>query len=488
MITVETLLLVGLGFLIAGLITLALAPTYWSRAVRITDARIRATLPISEAEIQAEHGRLRAQHALTIHDLKSQLDRLQLSASHRRIEVNRRDAQIAELKRRVEQLETALEVNENARLVLEQTITERVPDVERHLREAQRTLEQRDRELSRLKIESAKAYRALQEAIDIGDQQRSEIAQLRERVETRSFRNASGARSADKDSELALRSELEQLRGRTRAQQLTIEELTRRLITLGQSVDSEGFHAAANGDISSSAVAQKPTASQRPDTGDVESSMILELQQQLTDRDTEIAGLQDLVDALEQELAERQGSRFGSLLGQRTTRDARLTDLENKLSAEKSKVRSLQSELAAVNDKLARQAAHFMEELRRLGGRRGTTAGRNVEKSLRPVHAEPRRISLRERIADELVAPGSDKVDPSEELAAKKPDSTAADSEPVRELEAVAEHGATEPAEPKKPRLKLDAGADESSGEETKPKQSSKGGLMARISNLDQAD
>lgn len=486
MITVETLLLVGLGLLIAGLIVLLLAPTYWARAVRITSEQLRAALPVSEAEIRAEHGRLRAGYALTIHDLKSQLDRLQSAASHRRIEVSRRDAQIAELKRRIEELETALEVNENARLVLEHTITERVPDVERHLREAQRTLDQRDRELARLKVESAKAYRALQEAIDIGDQQRAEIAQLRERVETRSFRNASSTRSEVKDAELALRAELEQLRSRSRAQQLTIEELTRRLTSAGESVEIRQTSAAkAAGEQASSAnagagqreresnaagkaSAAPHTSSSRngSDGTEMESTMILELQQQLNERDTEIAGLQDLVDALEQELAERQGSRFGSLIGQRSTRDARVTDLENKLNSEKSKVRSLQAELAATNDKLARQAAHFMEEFRRLGGRRGTTGGRSAEKSMRQAQPEARRPTLRERIADELEKTPA--VDAPAEVG-KEP--------VVQEALVKAADGVT---------AKLSTAAP--LGENGDQKEPVRSGLMARISNLDQAD
>ena len=61
MISVNSAMFVALGFLIAGLLGLLLGSALWSRAVRLTTKRIKASLPISEMEIRADRDRLRAQ-------------------------------------------------------------------------------------------------------------------------------------------------------------------------------------------------------------------------------------------------------------------------------------------------------------------------------------------------------------------------------------------------------------------------------------------
>ena len=47
-------MLVALGFLVAALLALLIAPAFWSRAVKLTTRRIKETLPISDAEVQAD--------------------------------------------------------------------------------------------------------------------------------------------------------------------------------------------------------------------------------------------------------------------------------------------------------------------------------------------------------------------------------------------------------------------------------------------------
>ncbi|MEM9030091.1 MAG: hypothetical protein AAGC70_17145 [Pseudomonadota bacterium] len=453
MITVETVLLVGLGVLLAGLLGLLLAPAYWTRAVRITTERIRDSLPITEAEIRAEHGRLRAERALVIHDLRSQLERLRVSSAHTRVDVNRRDAEIHALKGRVEELQTALEVNENARRVLEQTITDRVPDVERHLREAQRSLEQREDEVARLRIESAKAYRALQEAIDIGDKQRAEIEQLSERSETRAYRNAAGVRSADRDSELALRAELGRVTARAKAQRAAIDDLRERLVAHGEKVELPESLTASDSD----AVANDLTKPGPVSDDEVEAVTVLELQQQLAARDGEIEDLRNALEAFEEDEQDASGSRLGGLIGQRQPRNGRIQYLESALTSERERVRSLRAELVASNEKLARQAAHFMDELRRLGGRRGASTALQADEASRRQKTISQKRSLRDRISEDVPAA----------TPASSNDDTPADATKTTQ----------------KPRLVAKVQSDDADAAK-----SAGGGLMARISNLDETD
>ncbi len=64
-------MLVALGFLLATLIALLLAPAYRARAMRLTYKQIRRTLPLTDDELIVERDRLRAHYAVRIHDLET---------------------------------------------------------------------------------------------------------------------------------------------------------------------------------------------------------------------------------------------------------------------------------------------------------------------------------------------------------------------------------------------------------------------------------
>lgn len=54
----------ALGFMIAGLIALAIAPAFWSRAIRLSTRRLQMQLPLSAEEIRADRDLLRAEFAV----------------------------------------------------------------------------------------------------------------------------------------------------------------------------------------------------------------------------------------------------------------------------------------------------------------------------------------------------------------------------------------------------------------------------------------
>ena len=143
-------MLVALGFLAASLLGLLVASAFWSRAVRLTTARIKQSMPVSEPEIKADRDRLRAEYAIKVHKLETQLDQAKLERARQLIEINRRDASISTLETDVVQLKADLEENQNARRVLEQTVADRLPRVEARLDEAKRLLFNRDREIAEL--------------------------------------------------------------------------------------------------------------------------------------------------------------------------------------------------------------------------------------------------------------------------------------------------------------------------------------------------
>ena len=103
-------MLVALGFLGASLLGLLVASAFWSRAVRLTTARIKQSMPVSEPEMKADRDRLRAEYAIKVHKLETQLDQAKLERARQLIEINRREASISTLETDVVQLKADLPV------------------------------------------------------------------------------------------------------------------------------------------------------------------------------------------------------------------------------------------------------------------------------------------------------------------------------------------------------------------------------------------
>ncbi|NJM54661.1 MAG: hypothetical protein HC841_00910 [Verrucomicrobiae bacterium] len=223
--TINTMMLVALGFLIAALLAVLIAPAYRNRTMRLTADAVRRTLPLSESEIRADRDRMRAEHAIRIHNLETQLERVTLGSARQKIEVNRRDARISELEGVANAQKAQLEELENAKRVLEQTITDRLPKIEGRLSEARRLLQQRDYEVTALAETAQRQARAIAEATQINTQQGTELEQLRTALSTRAVRNQDALADQRFDGEIALRSEIEALRAKSRDQASLIERL-----------------------------------------------------------------------------------------------------------------------------------------------------------------------------------------------------------------------------------------------------------------------
>ncbi len=76
---IEFVLLYSLGFLSAGLLALLVAPVIQRRVVRFAEDRLKATMPISPAEVRAQKDAVRAaaaaEQAKTLIDLRKERDR-----------------------------------------------------------------------------------------------------------------------------------------------------------------------------------------------------------------------------------------------------------------------------------------------------------------------------------------------------------------------------------------------------------------------------
>lgn len=396
MITIQSAMLIALGFFAAGLIGFLLAPLYGRRSARIATDKLRATMPLSSAEIAADKDRLRAKYALTIHKLEQKLERGAYAAARQRVEINRRDAGISELEGEVERLRSTLEEHENARRVLEQTIAERMPKVEVRLNEAKKLLFQRDREIANLTQSSERQKNALEEVTQINAQQRDDIHRLNATLAARAARNRETLSDPRFDGEVALRSEIEALRAKTRDQGAVISKLQGVLSKSGSRPDqipgamSFGDRMAADNDSQaddkaattadgdpasevdrlrkSLAAAENALKSARgmAEAGHAgQAALEAEVRQMKTIKEDQAAEIARLKAALSTYEVEDAGDR--AVKESKVSMRARLSALEAEATEHNNTIQRLRAEIAAANEKLARQAAHFMDEMRRLG-------------------------------------------------------------------------------------------------------------------------
>ncbi|MEI9401117.1 hypothetical protein [Mesorhizobium argentiipisi] len=84
---VQSVLFFVLGFLCAVFLVSLVAPAVWRRAVVLTRRRIEASLPLTQAEIQADKDRVRAEYAMTTRRLEITVKNLQEKVAEQLVEI-----------------------------------------------------------------------------------------------------------------------------------------------------------------------------------------------------------------------------------------------------------------------------------------------------------------------------------------------------------------------------------------------------------------
>ncbi len=425
MITIQSILLIVLGILCASLVVLLVAPAYWKRAVRLTTKQLKETLPISEAEMRAQMDRIRAEYAMRVHRLETQKKESKLAATRRLIEINRRDASISSLDSDLEQMKASLEENQNARRVLEQTVADRLPKVEQRLAEAKHLLFNRDKEITAAREATNVVKRAFEEATQINEQQSAQINRLNMSLATRAAKRSPDPREAGFEVELALRSEVEAMRAKTRDQSALISRMQRQI---GQSFGGKGDAARELGrELDQGGQANAGVLSAAAHSGAVEAAdaEMSELKDSLVDAQNALqnaargvtgddmatrefeATIRKLTAANQDQSGEIARLRAAlatfegtNETGNRTIRDsklalkARLNAVQVQAEQQSAVIAQLRAQLAAAHERTALQGQHFKTEMRRLGAGTMPAAGmaRRAANITRP-------SSLAERIA-----------------------------------------------------------------------------------------
>jgi myosin heavy subunit len=394
LITVYAAMHVILGFLLAAFLLLLVQPAYRRRIERFAMESIKRTLPLTEAEIAADKDRLRAAFAMDVHKLEMKLEDASLMAARQSVEINRREAKINDLEQAISAQKMSVEEHENARRVLEQAILDRLPKVEQRLAEARKLLVQRDREVMLLTDSGAKQAEALEEATQINTQQRTELARVKAALDARAARNRETLGDPRFDGEVALRSELEELRAKSREQSAMITRLQKRLsepaVDAALDTQKDIELAALKSEL---AKAEAKLLSLEANADETSHNLVAKLRQleaEAGERAAEMTKMKAALKAFADSATDPATGRAPASL----TAKVEISQLQAEIEEGRLTIESLRAEVAGSNERLVRQAQHFRDELRRLGG----GASVSNDGSAKTEYDAPRR-SLAERIA-----------------------------------------------------------------------------------------
>ena len=394
MITVYAAMHVILGFLLAAFLLLLVQPAYRRRIERFATESIKRSLPLTEAEINADKDCIRAGFAIDVHKLEMKLEDATLAAARQSVDLNRRDAKIHDLEQSIETHKHSVEEHENARRVLEQAILDRLPKVEQRLSEARKLLVQRDREIMLLTDTGAKQFEALEEATQINTQQRGELERVQTALETRAARNRETLGDPRFDGEVALRSEIEELRAKSRDQGNLIDRLQK---AAGRIEFSEKETAESKSEIDRLKGELAKTESKilafEASTDDARSALegqVRELEAAASANAAEMAKMMAALKAFADNANDPASGRAPATLSAKVE----ISQLHAEVEEHRRTIESLRAEIAGSNERLVRQAQHFRDELKRLGSGASQSSG-----MVQRVESAQVQRSLAERIA-----------------------------------------------------------------------------------------
>jgi chromosome segregation ATPase len=86
---VQSVLFFALGVLCAAFLVVLIAPSVWRRAVVLTRRRVEASIPQTQAEIQADKDRIRAEYAMTTRRLEISVKSLKEKVAEQLVEISR---------------------------------------------------------------------------------------------------------------------------------------------------------------------------------------------------------------------------------------------------------------------------------------------------------------------------------------------------------------------------------------------------------------
>jgi chromosome segregation ATPase len=176
---IESVMYLGIGFLVAALLGLLFVPLVHNRAVRLTVKRLEAATPLSITEIRADKDQLRAEFAMSTRRLEMSVEKMKTKTTTQLAELGKKSDAINQLKKELgEKTATIFALEARDRTLRDQlrATEEEFQIKSASLREAERQLADKESELTKLLGE-------LGERSLVADSQRTEIAAFRTQVE-----------------------------------------------------------------------------------------------------------------------------------------------------------------------------------------------------------------------------------------------------------------------------------------------------------------
>ncbi len=183
-------MLLALGFLLATLIFLLLAPVVWRRAARLATKRLKASLPISLTDFHAEKDQLRADHAIQLRALEVSLDLAKEKNALQMVEIGRQRAENMSLTTQIRELRSALSERKSLISVMEQTLNSNVPRMKERMESELGANIQLSDTVTELKGSLRKTTHQLEEADRDIKLREAEILKLRQVASVRSHGGA----------------------------------------------------------------------------------------------------------------------------------------------------------------------------------------------------------------------------------------------------------------------------------------------------------
>jgi chromosome segregation ATPase len=213
---IEPIMYVGIGFLLAGLLVIGVIPLVHARAVRLTMRRVEAVTPLSMAEIQADKDQLRAEFAMSTRRLEMSVEQMKAKTTSQLAEIGKKNEAIGRLKLELGEKTAALFALE----AKEKTLTDQLRETEQDLAEKSAALEAAEKALAQKEASLGKLNADYHESSVTADSQRVELVALRAQVEV-------------------LKGQIESYDQETKELERRLTEQTTESVTLGQQLVEE---------------------------------------------------------------------------------------------------------------------------------------------------------------------------------------------------------------------------------------------------------
>lgn len=198
---IHSVMLVFLGFLLAVMLGLIVAPAFLRRAIRLNTRKLQAHLPNSLSDFRAQKDQLKADYAIRIRRLEVSLDIAKEKSAQLLVSLNKDEMKIQELEARNNELRASLAEKNSRSVVLEQTVRTEIPDLKQQLLESRDELSQKEALLAQAQENIQTQSSKLTHAARTERVRQTEIERLRQAVKKQNAESDKARKSRDHDSE-----------------------------------------------------------------------------------------------------------------------------------------------------------------------------------------------------------------------------------------------------------------------------------------------